>query len=211
MRSSSEAKIWFKDQLNVSRETLDRLSAYEALLRKWNPAINLVSKSTLSEIWTRHFIDSAQIWSKRPDISKKWCDLGAGGGFPGLVISILAAEFAPGQTTTLVESDARKSSFLMTVARELDLKARVECDRAENLSPQYADCVSARALAPLPALLEMSSRHISDTGTFLFLKGKTYQNELTDAQKYWTFDCEIFASETGSGGVILKIGGLQRV
>ena len=137
----SEAE--FLARHDVSRETLERLHAYEALLRKWNVAINLIAKSTLEAIWSRHFLDSAQVFGLSPESARLWADLGSGGGFPGMIAAILSAD--AGRTTgfTLVESDLRKAAFLSTVAREIGLDVRVLSDRAEALTPICARCCFA--------------------------------------------------------------------
>ena len=103
---------------DVSRETMQRLDVYKSLLTKWNPKINLVSRSTLAEMDTRHFQDSAQILDLSDSSATNWVDMGSGGGFPGLVIALLAPELRPELNMTLIESDQRKCSFLRTVARE---------------------------------------------------------------------------------------------
>lgn len=201
----------FKDRFDVSRETLERLSAYEALLKKWNPAINLVSKSTLDEVWSRHFLDSAQLFDLAPASARKWADFGAGGGFPGLVIAILSAEKAPGREVILVESDLRKSAFLATVSRELGLKTQILAKRIEEIPPLEADIVSARALAPLAQLLDFSQRHLAPGGIELFPKGARWQEELAQAKESWSFDCEASESLSDPNSVVLKISGAERV
>jgi 16S rRNA (guanine527-N7)-methyltransferase len=197
--------------LNVSRETIDRLSLYEALVKKWNPTINLVAKSTISEIWSRHIVDSAQIWNLRPDSPKHWLDLGSGGGFPGLVIAAIADEIAPDMKVSLVESDARKSAFLLKAAQEMGIRPKIHIDRIESLEPQGADVISARALAPVASLLNFAERHRTSDTICLFSKGQAHEIELTEARKYWTFDIQKTPSVTDSRGVILKIGGFGRV
>lgn len=201
----------FQQRFNVSRETLERLNLYESLLKKWNPAINLVSASTLPQVWTRHFTDSAQLWQLRPASAALWLDLGSGGGFPGLVIAAIAAEQAPKMRVGLVESDARKASFLAQAGREMEISPEIHITRAESLPRQGADIVSARALAPLDKLLGLAHRHLSGAGICLFPKGKNSASELTRARKYWTFETEETPSVTDPGGKILKIGGLGRV
>ncbi|MCB1368561.1 MAG: 16S rRNA (guanine(527)-N(7))-methyltransferase RsmG [Rhodobacteraceae bacterium] len=201
----------FQTAFNVSRETIERLEVFESLLIRWNPAINLVSKATLSQIWDRHFTDSAQIWKLRPESARSWLDLGSGAGFPGLVIAVLAAEQEPALHVALVESDARKSTFLANTAREMGIDVTIHTERAENLEPQRADIISARALAPMHKLLGYAMRHRNDRSICLFLKGANHESELTEARKYWTFDLQKTPSRTGSGGVILKIGAFGRV
>ncbi|WP_095587808.1 16S rRNA (guanine(527)-N(7))-methyltransferase RsmG [Actibacterium ureilyticum] len=195
---------------DVSRGTLDRLETYAALLKKWNPAINLVAKSTLDDLWDRHIVDSAQIFGLIPDF-QHWADLGSGGGFPGMVVAILAAERQPQAKVTLVESDLRKATFLRTVARETGIDADVISQRIEQVPPLGADVVSARALAPLDRLLAFAERHLTPQGTALFLKGQNFQTELDTALASWRFDVQKLSSQTESTAVILKIGGLARV
>ena len=200
----------FARRFNVSRETLERLDAYHRLLLKWNPRINLVSPRTLEETWSRHFLDSAQLWDLRPAHAARWIDIGSGGGFPGAVIAILAAELQPGLHVSLVESDQRKAVFLRAVARETDLAFDVVAERVEaaNLGP--ADVVSARALAPLTNLLALVQPVLAADGVALFPKGKSYREELAEALESWAFDCETYPSETDADSVILKIGGIER-
>ena len=170
----------FEATYDVSRETLDRLSIYAERLIKWNSAINLVAKPTLNNLWTRHFLDSAQLLGHVPSGARTWVDIGSGAGFPGLVVAIMR----PDIEMTLVESDRRKSVFLTEAARATGTPVSVRCDRAENVELQ-ADVISARALAPLPDLLALSRPLLAPHGTALFLKGENVENELTDANRLW--------------------------
>lgn len=196
---------------DVSRETRSRLETYESLLRKWNPAINLVAKSTLGDLWTRHFRDSAQLFDICPAGAPRWADLGSGGGFPGLVVAILAAERAPDLAVTLVESDVRKAAFLSTVARETELNVRVLADRIEAVPPLAADVLSARALAPLPQLLAFAERHLAPGGTALLPKGANHAAEIAEALATWRFDLQKHPSQTDSQAVILEVTGIAHV
>lgn len=197
---------------DVSRETAARLSAYAGLLRKWNPAINLVARSTLDDLEARHIADSAQLFDLAPPDARHWVDLGSGGGFPGLVIAILAAGRPHGLRVTLIESDQRKAAFLRTVARELGLdNVSVLDTRIEDTPPQRADVLSARALAPLAALLAFTERHLAPGGTALFPKGARADEELDAALASWRFEVQKIPSGTDPQAVILKIGGIARV
>ncbi len=197
--------------LDVSRETCGRLELYESLLKKWNPEINLVSRATLGEIWTRHFADSAQLLFCAPETARHWVDLGSGGGFPGLVVAILARELRPGLSVTLVESDLRKCTFLREVARQTGTPVTVLAERAESLPPLDADVVSARALAPLRDLLRLAARHLKPGGTALFPKGANHDSELSDALETFRFTFQKRASQTDPQAVILAIGDLACV
>ena len=195
----------------VSRETLARFEDYVRLLEKWNKSINLISNSTSYDIWSRHIIDSAQLWPLRPRDARSWVDLGSGGGLPGIPLAILAREFDPDATFTLMESDQRKCAFLTTAIQNLALNARVVTARIEEHPPENADVVTARALAPLTPLLDHCARHVAPTGTILLLKGRSTDAELTEARKFWTFDLTRMPSVTDPEAVLLRIGALARV
>lgn len=199
------------NDLDVSRETFERLKTYEALLKKWNPAINLVSKATLKDAWSRHFVDSAQIFDLAPKDARHWVDLGSGGGFPGMVIAILAAEKAPEMRVTLVESDQRKSTFLRSVARETGVSADVIAKRIEEIPALKADVLSARALASLTHLLDFADQHLCSAGIALFPKGASHAQELVEARESWHFDYQQIPSRTDDGAVIFKIGSITHV
>ncbi|PCJ09766.1 MAG: 16S rRNA (guanine(527)-N(7))-methyltransferase RsmG [Rhodobacteraceae bacterium] len=197
-------------KLNVSRETIQRLEIFEQVIRKWNPKINLVSRLSLDELWTRHIIDSIQVYRIATQ-AKTWADLGSGGGFPGLMVAILAAEESPETKVTLIESDQRKSVFLRTAARECGVKVQVLSQRIEHVEPLGVQILSARALADLNSLLGFSSRHLDTDGIALFPKGVTWKKELEEARRHWRFDAEPITSLTEPDAVILKIRGVARV
>ncbi|MDH5453405.1 MAG: 16S rRNA (guanine(527)-N(7))-methyltransferase RsmG [Paracoccaceae bacterium] len=207
MNSSAE----FTVSRNVSRETLEKLKLYEALLRKWTPAINLVAKSTLDTIWERHFLDSAQVFDLAPKSGRHWVDMGSGGGFPGMIAAILAGAERPEMQVTLVESDNRKATFLATVARETDTPVTVISERVESLPDLSADILTARALAPLDQLLAFADKHLMPTGTALFQKGANHTAEIEQAIEKWQFSLQKHISMTDPNAVILAIGGIKRV
>lgn len=196
------------EALNVSRETFARLEIFVDLLKKWTPRINLVSKATLDNPWDRHIRDSLQVLAAAEGTTGPWVDLGSGGGLPGLVIALCQAEDRP---VTLIESDTRKATFLRTVLRETNTKATVLAERIETAPPQSATIVSARALAPLPKLLEYSVRHLRHDGLALLPKGITWEKEVAAAKKAFSFQCDSIKSETQDGAVILRVGAISRV
>lgn len=194
--------------LDVSRETLQKLEELAILVQKWSRKINLVSQIDVNQIWDRHILDSAQVLDAAPKAWRRWVDLGSGGGFPGLVVSVLAEG---GQKVVLVESDGRKAAFLQSASISLDLDTEVINARVENISPQKADVVSARALAPLDDLLTYAAPHVLSGGICLFLKGAKSDDELTRARRNWNMSVDKIPSKTESSGTILKIGALSRV
>jgi len=189
----------------VSRETLDRLELYAALLAKWQTTINLVSPNTLPLIWSRHMLDSAQLMDYAPQAAKTWLDLGSGGGFPGLVCAAIAAGTHPALKVNLVEADLRKAAFLRETARQMGLSVGVFSRRIEDLPPQTADVISARALAPLPALCAHAARHLATAGVALFQKGARHADELELARQGWQMDVTIIPSVTDAEAVLFRI------
>lgn len=191
--------------MSVSRET-EALSKYASLLRKWNPAINLVAPSTLSDIETRHVRDCVQLVHLSNSAKGTWADLGSGGGLPGLVVAICRLDVH----VHLVESDRRKGSFLRNAAREIGLSnVQVISDRIESAEPLAASNVSARALAPLPLLLSYVDRHLAVGGRAWLMKGRHWQSEVEEARKSWRFSFEAHPSVTDSEAAILEISDLH--
>lgn len=195
----------FQEATGVSRETLDRLTAYETVLRKWQPRINLVGPSTLPDLWRRHFLDSAQLFPLLPEATRVLVDLGSGAGFPGLVLAILGVP-----EVHLVESDARKAAFLREAARVAGVTVTVHNKRIETVTGILADVVTARALAPLADLLEWSFPFLGASGSALFLKGQALDDEVTLAAQRWTLRTERFDSRSDPTGTILRVTGLDR-
>lgn len=196
-------------QLDVSRETHDRLLALQALTAKWTERINLISRSTRDEIWTRHILDSAQLFPLAPETAKTWVDLGSGGGFPGLVLGCLLAD-RPGARITLIESDQRKCAFLRTATRELGLPADIVTRRIEQADPVGAEVLTARALAPLAELLPLAARHLAPGGLALFPKGHGAAQEIEAARHGWVFDCVTTPSITDPDATLLRIERIAR-
>ena len=190
-------------QLNVSRETSERLTTFAGLLREWSPRINLVSRASLAQLWTRHILDSAQLLAHAPQDAAHWLDIGTGGGFPGMVCAILGAESHPSLRFTLVESDRRKCTFLRTVARETGVDLEIEAARIEALSPQAADVVSARAVAPLATLFRHAHPHLREDALLLFLKGARHEKEIDEARASWRFTVDARASITEPSARVL--------
>jgi 16S rRNA (guanine527-N7)-methyltransferase len=193
---------------NVSRETFCRLQTYKTLLEKWQQKINLVSRSTLSHLWERHFEDSLQLLPYLPETKSTLVDLGSGAGFPGLVLAICRGETLE---VTLVESDLRKCLFLENVSRETFSHPKILRSRIESIAGLKADIITARGLASLPLLLEYAYPLMKGTSFCLFLKGKEVEKEIEMAKKKWEFCLEMFSSLTDSEGRLLKISQIKRI
>lgn len=195
----------FAAATGVSRETIERLTTYAALLVKWQARINLVSASTLDELWRRHMLDSAQLVPLLPDRTTSLIDLGSGAGFPGLVLAILGIP-----EVHLIESDQRKCVFLAEAARAAGVKLVIHNKRIEQLEGLAAGVVTARACAPLDQLLTYAQRFLWHDGKALFLKGAAAEEELAAARKNWQMEVERFPSASDPTGCILRIGQVQR-
>jgi len=193
--------------LDVSRETIEKLKAFEALVSKWTKTINIIAPNTVATIWERHIIDSAQVYAISSKTWKNWVDLGSGGGLPALVVAILDGGQHP---ITLIESDQRKCLFLNTVRRELSLNVSVKPIRIEDAKIDQSDYLSARALAPLSKLLELSEGYLTENGSALFSKGEKYQQELDAARKNWSFECVAHTSITNPASRILEVSRIRR-
>lgn len=195
----------------LSERSTSRLHQFSGLVQKWNPSINLVSRSALDDLWHRHILDSIQLFGCAQPEHRLWLDIGSGGGFPGIVIAILAADVLPDLRISLVESDRRKAVFLTEVVRQLGLTVAVYAVRVEELAKQNACVVSARALAPLPALCGYAYAQMAEDGICAFLKGANAEAEIQEARKSWRFDLDQVTSVTDSRSSVLFLRGLKHV
>jgi 16S rRNA (guanine527-N7)-methyltransferase len=201
--SQSAEREALRERMNVSRETMEALDHYVALLTKWTAHINLVSPSTVGAIWSRHIADCAQLLEYQRPGETTWADLGSGAGLPGLIVAIMSERRT---RVEMIESDTRKCVFLRTCARELGLNVSVHEGRIEGIPPLNADLVSARALAPIRKLVPMILRHQRLGGRSLLLKGTMAQNELDEAAQLWDFEYKLHPSRTQAGAAIVEIG-----
>jgi len=212
-------KNTFSKLFDVSRETLKCLTQYELKIISLNEKFNIVGKSTIPNIWQRHFADSAKIFALITKIAKKKeneelaiCDVGSGGGFPGVIILILNQEKRVNFHMTLVESNKRKSKFLKDLTNFLKIKAEVINDRAENLDKKF-DIIVARAVAPLPKFLAFCKNIRKDETIYILPKGKNYQSELLELKKQWYCDVNIVNNNVEidkSGGVTIVLSNLKK-
>jgi len=201
----------FAEKFSVSRETITLLESYEALLRRWQKAQNLVAPATLAAVWERHFADSAQLLSLAPE-ARRWLDLGSGAGFPGMVLAILLKD-KENAKVDLVEANAKKCAFLGAVKRETGAPANVHRMRIEDAANQLAgpfDVVTARALAPLNQLFTLCAPFMGQGTRLLLLKGRDVALELTEAARYWNIVYDSHQSLTDSRGRILMVYSLNR-
>jgi len=195
----------------VSRETFERLCNFEESFKRWASKINLVAPSTLPTLWERHICDSAQLLPLAPT-ARKWVDIGSGGGFPGAVLAVLLRE-RDGAHIDLVESNRKKTSFLAVTLAGLQAPATVHSVRIEDSYDRVEtpDIVTARALAPLPLLLELAEPWLTSGAKALFHKGRDYEREVEQSSIDWRYDLVKHSASKWGDGVILEISNLQRL
>lgn len=198
------AKRWLVEELDVSRETMSRLAAFEALLRDENERQNLVSAAAIDQFWRRHVMDSAQLLRFGPT-GGAWLDLGTGAGFPGLVIAALRA--AP---TTLVESRRLRVDFLRRAAAVLGADPVILHAAVERVAARPFAVISARAFAPLPRLLALAHRFSTEKTLWLLPKGRNAQSELEAVRGAWQGDFRLEPSLTDADSRIIVATGVRR-
>lgn len=194
----------------VSRETMDKLKSYEASLREWQNRMNLVSKNSLEDAWQRHFQDSMQLFSLLPQQGVVY-DFGSGAGFPGMVLAIMASEKTPYLKFRLVESIKKKTLYLNEVKKITGISnVEVLNKRIEDIPAEAADVVISRAMASLSNLLSYAQKFCTRKTKCIFLKGKSYADEIAEAEKLWKFKAEILPSQESDEGVILIITDIHK-
>lgn len=186
-----------------SREKLNRFCS---LLLRWNRTINLISRTDEAHLWDRHIMDSLQLAPLVNPQTARAIDFGSGAGFPGLVLAL-----ATDTPFDLIESDQRKAAFLREAVRITDAPAVVHVARIGAVKFPPAQLITARALAPLPRLLELAAPLLAPAGQCLFLKGAGVRAELTDAAPKWHMHVEQIPSQTAPNACILRIRNLSRV
>lgn len=198
----------FQAWTGVSRETLDRLKVYADLLIEWQRRLNLIGATTQPILWQRHMLDSAQLYPLLPAECRVLVDLGAGAGFPGLVLAAMGVA-----EVHLVESDSRKSAFLREAAQAMAVNVSIHTQRIEAMEPFPADVITARALAALSVLVDMSQPFTHKGTVMAFPKGRNGLREVAEAKeswtrKGWTPDVWTVSSVTDASAAIILMTGL---
>lgn len=203
----SDALQSFRAQTGATDANIADLQTFLAMLTEANEVMNLVGPDTLPDFWNRHAWDSAQLLALASD-ALTWADLGAGAGFPGVVLAILL-KGRPGAHVWLVDSLGKRCRFLQTIVDALDLPATVVNGRAEDQAIR-ADIVTARAVAPMEKLLAYAQPYFQRGAQGLFLKGEKAEAELRDAAKVWQFDSDLSVSRSDPRGRIVSVRSLRR-
>lgn len=199
-------------QYNVSRETIEKLEKFAELLKEWNLKMNLVSRNSLEMLWERHILDSAQLIDYIPPTTKCLLDIGSGAGFPGIVLAILMQEKNSNAKIILVESITKKTVYLKDVCEKLGLNnVRVENARVENLNISQPDIITARAVAALDILCKYMNKVAGNKCESLFLKGRSYEEEVLAAKQNWQFNLKVLKNRYCENGVILNLSRLRKI
>jgi 16S rRNA (guanine527-N7)-methyltransferase len=199
------ARAWVEREFDVSRETMDRLDAFAALLRDENEQQNLVSRASLDQLWGRHIVDSAQLLRFAPAPTASWVDLGTGAGFPGLIVALLHQG-----PVTLVEERRLRADFLHRAAQTLGVSVEIVAGKAERIPPRPYDVISARAFAPLDRLLQLGTGFSTAKSVWLLPKGRNAQTELEALDPSWQGSFRLEPSVTDPEAQIIVAEGVRR-
>ena len=199
---------FFIKKFNVSRETIEKLNKYRDFLVSSNKLLNLIGKTTENHIFSRHFTDSAQIYDLIEDKSEI-IDLGSGAGFPGVILKILMDYNKIDGNITLIEKSPKKCKFLKDLTDKLDLTIKIVNLKIENFNINKISTIVSRAFKNTVDTMDILFKNNDKIESIILLKGKTYQQELEDAKKKYTFDVEKFKSITSDESFILKITNIK--
>jgi 16S rRNA (guanine527-N7)-methyltransferase len=199
---------FFIKKFNVSRETIEKLNKYRDFLVSSNKLLNLIGKTTENHIFSRHFTDSAQIYDLIEDKSEI-IDLGSGAGFPGVILKILMDHNKIDGNITLIEKSPKKCKFLQDLTDKLDLNIKIVNLKIENFKLDKISTIVSRAFKNTVDTIDILFKNNDKIESIILLKGKTYQQELEDAKKKYTFDVEKFRSITSDESFILKIKNIK--
>ena len=195
----------------VSRETITSLKKYENYLIKSNKTLNLIGKSTINQIWIRHFLDSSQVIDFIDKNERDLVDLGSGAGFPGLVIAIMAKDRKIPLKVKLIEKSPRKTFFLREIIKSLNLKVEVlNLNVLKQPGKLEADLISARAFKPLKIILQFLDRNTEKWKKIFLFLGKTGQDELLQASKSWYIKYKQRMSVTSNDSIVIEINQLKK-
>jgi 16S rRNA (guanine527-N7)-methyltransferase len=201
----TDARSWVEREYDVSRETMERLDGFAALLRQENEGQNLVSRASLDHLWLRHIADSAQLLRFAPSPTANWVDLGTGAGFPGLIVALLHKG-----PVTLVEERRLRADFLHRAAESLGVAVEIVAGKAERLPRRPFDVISARAFAPLGRLLQLGTALSTAKSIWLLPKGRSAQTELEALDPSWQGDFRLEPSVTDPEARIIVAEGVHR-
>ena len=201
----------FSSNLQVSRETIYSLKKYEDLLIKYNSGLNLVGKSTINDIWSRHFLDSAQVIDLIDKNINSCIDIGSGAGFPGLVLALLLKHKKSQVNFKILEKSPKKCNFLKLVSSELGLDTEIICQDIKNIKKIDCDFAIARAFKPLPEIFKIIHSKINFSAKLVLFLGAKQSGLLDEASKKWNMEYKQRKSITSSDSLIIEVNKLERL
>ena len=201
----------FCSNVQVSRETISSLKKYEDLLIKYNSGLNLVGKSTINEIWSRHFLDSAQVIDLIDKNINSCIDIGSGAGFPGLVLALLLKHKKSQANFKILEKSPKKCNFLKLVSSELGLDTEIICQDIKNIKKINCDFAIARAFKPLPEIFEIIHSKINFSAKLVLFLGAKQSGLLDETSKKWNMEYKQRKSITSSDSLIIEVNKLERL
>ena len=199
---------FFIKKFNVSRETIEKLNIYNDFLLENNKLLNLIGKTTEKHVFSRHFKDSAQIYNLIEDKSEI-IDIGSGAGFPGIIIKILMVNDKIEGNVVLIDKSPKKCKFLKELSDKLSLILKIENLRLEDYKFNKISTIVSRAFKKTIQTIDMLFKNNENIRSIILIKGKTYQQELEEAKKKYTFELEKFRSITSDESYILKISNIK--
>jgi len=199
---------FFIKKFNVSRETIEKLNKYNDFLLENNKLLNLIGKTTEKNVFSRHFKDSAQIYDLIQDKSEI-IDIGSGAGFPGVIIKILMENDKINGNVILIDKSPKKCKFLKELSDKLSLILKIENLRLEDYKFNKISTIVSRAFKKTIQTIDMLFKNNENIRSIILIKGKTYQQELDEAKKKYTFELEKFRSITSDESYILKISNIK--
>jgi 16S rRNA (guanine527-N7)-methyltransferase len=200
---------FFIKKFNVSRETIEKLNIYNHFLLENNKLLNLIGKTTENNVFSRHFTDSAQIYDLIDDKSEI-IDIGSGAGFPGVIIKIFMDSKKIEGNIVLLDKSPKKCKFLDNLSKKLGLKVEIKNVKLEHYKFDKISTIISRAFKKAIETIDILFKNNDKIRSIILMKGKTYQHELEDAKKKYTFDLEKFRSITSDESYILKISNIKR-
>ncbi len=200
---------FFIKKFNVSRETIEKLNIYNDFLLENNKLLNLIGKTTEYNVFSRHFTDSGQIYDLIEDKSEI-IDIGSGAGFPGVIIKILMDSKKVDGNVLLLDKSPKKCKFLNDLSNKLDIKFKIQNVKLEDYKLNKISTIVSRAFKKAIETIDILFKNNDKIRSIILMKGKTYQHEIEDAKKKYTFDLEKFRSITSDESYILKISNIKR-
>jgi 16S rRNA (guanine527-N7)-methyltransferase len=200
---------FFIKKFNVSRETIEKLKIYNHFLLENNKLLNLIGKTTENHIFSRHFTDSAQIYDLIDD-KYEIVDIGSGAGFPGVIIKILMDSKKVEGNVILIDKSPKKCKFLNDLSNKLGITLKIHNVRLEDYKFSKISTIVSRAFKKVIDTIDILFKNNDKIKSIILMKGKTYQHELEDAKKKYTFGLEKFRSITSDESYILKISNIKR-